>query len=98
MEIGASPHFHRTSRTISGRPAHAVAPLINMPYKFLGLLGLLLGAAFPAHAQNHTAIAATPGAAYGQDNQGSIARSQYGLCWRTGYWTPSDSLSGCDGG
>jgi len=68
-----------------------------MSYKFIGLLGLLLGATPSAHAQSTNNIAATPTAAYGQDNQGSVARSQYGLCWRTGYWTPSDSLSGCDG-
>jgi len=68
-----------------------------MSYKFPGLLCLLLGAAFSAHAQSTPDVAATPTAAYGQDNQGSVARSQYGLCWRTGYWTPSDSLSGCDG-
>jgi len=69
-----------------------------MSYKLLGLLGLLLGAALPACAQSSANVAATPTTtAYGQDNQGSVARSQYGLCWRTGYWTPSDSLSGCDG-
>jgi OOP family OmpA-OmpF porin len=68
-----------------------------MSCKFLGLFGLLLSATLSAHAQGNTNIAATPIAAYGQDNQGSVARSQYGLCWRTGYWTPSDSLSGCDG-
>jgi OOP family OmpA-OmpF porin len=68
-----------------------------MSYKLLGLFCLLLGAAFPAHAQSTPDVAATSTAAYGQDNQGSVARSQYGLCWRTGYWTPSDSLSGCDG-
>ncbi len=69
-----------------------------MSCKFPGLFGLLLGATtLSAYAQGNTNIAATPTAAYGQDNQGSVARSQYGLCWRTGYWTPSDSLTGCDG-
>ena len=68
-----------------------------MSYKFSGLLCLLLGIALSAHAQSAPDVAATPTAAYGQDNQGSVARSQYGLCWRTGYWTPADSLSGCDG-
>jgi len=98
MEITASAAFPPDKPRYDRPPCPCCRnPLINMPYKFLCLLGLLLGAALPAHAQNNTAIAATPGAAYGQDNQGSVARSQYGLCWRTGYWTPSDSLSGCDG-
>lgn len=87
------PHFREE------KPRHRRAPcnsLINMPHKFLGLLGLLLGsAAFPAQAQSN--ISATPISAYGQDQQGNVARSQYGLCWRTGYWTPVDSLNGCDG-
>ncbi len=68
-----------------------------MSYKFTaGLLLSLLAAS--AGAQNFTNIPATPASsAYNQDNQGNVARSQYGLCWRTGYWTPSDSVTGCDG-
>jgi len=68
-----------------------------MTSTFSGLIGLLLGVALSAHAQGTANVAATATAAYGQDNQGSVARSQYGLCWRTGYWTPADSLTGCDG-
>lgn len=34
---------------------------------------------------------------YVQDGRGVIARSPYGLCWRTGYWTPADAVAGCDG-
>ncbi|MFL9877899.1 OmpA family protein [Herbaspirillum rhizosphaerae] len=68
-----------------------------MSYQFIA--GLLLPAfASAASAQSPTNIAATPAStAYNQDNQGNIARSQYGLCWRTGYWTPSNSVTGCDG-
>jgi len=99
---------HHGNRGISafppGKLAVAASPcrcrrnhLTNMSYKFPGLFCLLLGSAFSAHAQSAPDVAATPTAAYSQDNQGSVARSQYGLCWRTGYWTPSDSLSGCDG-
>lgn len=51
-----------------------------------------------ASAQSATNVAAaTPTSAYGQDAQGNVARGQYGLCWRTGYWTPTDSVTGCDG-
>lgn len=35
--------------------------------------------------------------AYAQDSNGQIVRSADGLCWRTGYWTPSDAVTGCDG-
>ena len=40
--------------------------------------------------------AATPKSAYVQDARGVIARDPYGLCWRTGYWTPADAVPGCD--
>jgi len=40
--------------------------------------------------------AATPNSAYVQDQRGVIARNPFGLCWRTGYWTPADAVVGCD--
>jgi OOP family OmpA-OmpF porin len=40
--------------------------------------------------------AASPYSAYVQDARGVIARDPYGLCWRTGYWTPADAVPGCD--
>lgn len=40
--------------------------------------------------------AATPYSAYVQDGRGVIARDAFGLCWRTGYWTPKDAVPGCD--
>ncbi|MBC7489609.1 MAG: OmpA family protein [Glaciimonas sp.] len=40
---------------------------------------------------------ATPTSAYVQDARGNTARDPYGLCWHTGYWTPADSVPGCDG-
>ncbi|MGV8898974.1 MAG: outer membrane protein OmpA [Burkholderiaceae bacterium] len=39
----------------------------------------------------------TPNSAYIQDGRGVIARSPFGLCWHAGYWTPADSVAGCDG-
>ena len=40
--------------------------------------------------------AKTPHSAYVQDARGVIARDPFGLCWRTGYWTPADAVQGCD--
>ena len=40
--------------------------------------------------------ATTPKSAYVQDQRGVIARNPFGLCWRTGYWTPADAVPGCD--
>lgn len=54
--------------------------------------------AVSASAQQFTDIKAnSPYSAYVQDGRGVIARSAYGLCWRTGYWTPADAVIGCDG-
>lgn len=41
--------------------------------------------------------AKTPTSAYVQDARGVIVRDPFGLCWRTGYWTPADAVPGCDG-
>ena len=62
-------------------------------------LGLVMGAATAgALAQTTSDIKAnTPNSAYLQDGRGVIARSGFGLCWRTGYWTPADAVPGCDG-
>jgi OOP family OmpA-OmpF porin len=40
--------------------------------------------------------APSPKNAYVQDARGVIARDPFGLCWRTGYWTPADAVPGCD--
>lgn len=52
--------------------------------------------AFSAQAQTDIK-AATPNSAYAQSSNGVIVRNSTGLCWRTGYWTPADSVAGCDG-
>ncbi|QYF94073.1 OmpA family protein [Massilia sp. PAMC28688] len=41
-------------------------------------------------------MAPKPNSAYVQDARGVIARNAFGLCWRTGYWTPADAVPGCD--
>ncbi|AMP01605.1 ompA family protein [Collimonas arenae] len=54
--------------------------------------------ALSASAQEIKDIQApTPKSAYVQSSNGVIARDPYGLCWHTGYWTPADSVPGCDG-
>jgi OmpA-OmpF porin, OOP family len=62
-------------------------------------LGFIIGAtAASAFAQTVSNIQADPsGSAYLQDGRGGVVRSSFGLCWRTGYWTQSDSVAGCDG-
>ena len=49
-----------------------------------------------------SAIAQTPGIdmkdtiGYAIDQRGNVAKSGYGLCWRTGYWTPAMAIAECD--
>jgi OOP family OmpA-OmpF porin len=31
------------------------------------------------------------------DSQNDVVRSGFGLCWRTGFWTPADAIEECDG-
>ena len=50
-----------------------------------------------AVAQTISDIKANPSSTYVQDGRGVIARSPFGLCWRTGTWTPADAVAGCDG-
>lgn len=63
------------------------------------VLGLALCAATAgATAQSVTDIKArTDDSAYLQDARGNVARTQFGLCWRTGDWAPDDAVPGCDG-
>src|ERR1035437_6469967 len=59
---------------------------------------LIWASAASVFAQTTINIPANPGSsAYAQDNRSVIVRSSFGLCWRTGYWTPADSVTGCDG-
>ncbi|CAL62704.1 Putative outer membrane protein OmpA [Herminiimonas arsenicoxydans] len=61
-------------------------------------LVLLVGVA-PSYAaaQSSTDIQAPSNHSYNQDGRGTITRSDYGLCWRSGFWTPDDAVAGCDG-
>jgi OOP family OmpA-OmpF porin len=59
--------------------------------------GSALAQSSPPFAPLTTDIKAkTPHSAYVQDARGVIARDPFGLCWRTGYWTPADAVPGCD--
>ncbi|MEO6351805.1 MAG: OmpA family protein [Oxalobacteraceae bacterium] len=61
-------------------------------------LGLAIGATIiSANAQTSDIKAKTPHSAYLQDNNGTIVRSAYGLCWRSGNWLAADAVLGCDG-
>lgn len=60
-------------------------------------LGACLGIA-TASSFAQTDIKADPNtSAYLQDSRGVIVRGGQGLCWRTGQWSPSDAVAGCDG-
>jgi OOP family OmpA-OmpF porin len=47
-------------------------------------------------------LAQTPGidtkkvVGYNIDQRGYVAKSGFGLCWRTGYWTPAMAIAECD--
>jgi OOP family OmpA-OmpF porin len=67
----------------------------------LAATAAMAGSAFaqsgPPYAPLTTDIQAkTPYSAYVQDARGVITRNPFGLCWRTGYWTPADAVPGCD--
>ncbi len=60
-------------------------------------LAFVLGAFSACAIAQDGATSPMPGNGYAQDGQGSIPRSDFGLCWRSGAWTPGDALPGCDG-
>jgi OOP family OmpA-OmpF porin len=61
------------------------------------MAGSAMAQSAPPYAPLTTDIQArTPYSAYVQDARGVIARDPFGLCWRTGYWTPADAVPGCD--
>jgi len=30
------------------------------------------------------------------DSRGAVVKNNFGLCWRTGYWTPEMAIAECD--
>lgn len=61
--------------------------------------GLVIGsAAAGTLAQSIIDIQAGSGnSAYARDGRSVVVRNPYGLCWRTGYWTEANAVTGCDG-
>ena len=57
------------------------------------VLGLLLGAS-TSYVAAQTDIQVPPNNAYAQDSRGVVTRSAFGLCWRSGSWTPGDAVAG----
>ena len=71
---------------------------MNKSVKMSTLAALLATASGSALAQQPlTDIkAATPVSGYVQDSRGVIVRDPFGLCWRTGYFTPALAQIECD--
>lgn len=59
-------------------------------------LGLLMGVS-STFAFAQTDIQAPQNNGYNQDSRGAVTRSGFGLCWRSGSWTATDAVAGCDG-
>ena len=38
-----------------------------------------------------------PKKGYLTDSENGVVKSNFGLCWHTGFWTPADAIDGCDG-
>ena len=70
-----------------------------MPNNFASAIVAIALVAGSSSALSQTAsdIKAPASSAYAQDSRGVIVRTPYGLCWRTGPWTPADAIPGCDG-
>ncbi len=71
---------------------------MNKSVKMSALAALIASAGSAAMAQQPlTDIkAATPVSGYAQDARGVIVRDPFGLCWRTGYFTPALAQVECD--
>ena len=67
---------------------------MNKSVKMLTLAALL---ATVSVAQAQTDIkAAAPISGYAQDSRGNVVVDPFGLCWRTGYFTPALAIAACD--
>lgn len=59
---------------------------------------LFLGATATFAQSDSTPLQTKPQhSAYLQDSDGAIIHNGEGLCWRSGYWTPTNAVAGCDG-
>ncbi|MBX6394054.1 MAG: OmpA family protein [Burkholderiales bacterium] len=64
----------------------------NFGKSFLVALALVLSAA----SGQVGAQAAADKAGYLTDTRGFVVKSPFGMCWRTGYWTPALAIAECD--
>lgn len=65
--------------------------------KYPVLLATLLGLSASALASASTkGIDPASTVGYVIDQRNGVAKSGYGLCWRTGYWTPAMAIEECD--
>ncbi len=60
-------------------------------------LGFLMGASSVCVFAQTSDVQVPPNDGYSQDVRGTVTRSAYGLCWRSGSWTDDDAVAGCDG-
>ncbi len=66
--------------------------------KHLAFIAALSIAAPSVSAQSMAEVQARRGSGtYLQDERGVVVRSPFGLCWRSGTWSPADAVIGCDG-
>jgi OOP family OmpA-OmpF porin len=72
-------------------------PMSRHRLSHLVLCLALAANAVVAFSQSNEIRPASPDSAYAQDSSGKVVRSQFGLCWRTGAWTDSNAIAGCDG-
>lgn len=66
----------------------------NMKVRCIGGRTLLLVAALALPTIAMDANAQTSG--YVMDQRGAVVKSGFGLCWRTGFWTPAMATEECD--
>lgn len=56
----------------------------------------LVVAAIVGSAMGVAGSASAQVSGYALDTRGAVVKSGYGLCWRTGYWTPAMATAECD--
>jgi OmpA-OmpF porin, OOP family len=62
-------------------------------------LASLVASAFVMAAAGPVAFAqtaSTPVSGYVQSPDTQVVKDPFGLCWRTGYWSPANAIRGCD--
>ena len=59
-------------------------------------ISLLAATAIAFSAFTGTASAQSSNSGYLMDLRGGVAKSGFGLCWRTGSWTPAMATAECD--